>query len=153
VFSSKAKPSGVDLGQGVIAEVDRDVPATSKTVKLRHLFGIGVGTQMALMRDGQNLGQFTVTAYDAKSLEASFNNAFGQSLKRDRDFFVVAQIQTAPANMTVPIRARSPGEWGDEIQVRARPMSGGTVNLKFSAILNDPQAVHRVTQTAFTYTW
>src|SRR5262249_49702146 len=32
-------------------------------------------------------------------------------------------------------------------------MTGNTLSLKFSALINDPQAVHRVTQTAFTYTW
>jgi phage tail sheath protein FI len=146
VFSSTATPAEATLGQGVIAEVTRDAPATATEVQIRHLLGIQNGTGVNLIAGGSAAGVFTITRYDSTRLTVTLNNPVGRELKAGRDFLEIVP-RTAPAvgppdTRTLSFRAKSVGVWGgnlssprpaDGIRARVRPMVGATLKL-----LSDP---------------
>jgi phage tail sheath protein FI len=147
VFSSTAVASSAVLGKGVASEVTADAPATSKDVRLRHLFGIQNGSQVNLFANGLPLpgNPFTVAAYSNANLRVTLNNQVGTELKAGRDFLEVttlarSQEPVAAADQRLKVSAKAVGEWGDDLTVRIRPTVGAVLKLLPDATLGDTVA-------------
>lgn len=153
VFSKTAKPSTGTLGTGLVAEVERDVAAGSSTLKLRHLFGIWNGVTLpTIYRDGVPLVQNAkVVSYDANQREVVIDKPLLQGLKAGRDF---VEIVARDGNKkTLTFTAMSPGEWGDDISIRTRPVAGSQLKFLAPPATNaDPDVIAPVLATQ-TRSW
>jgi len=136
VFANSAVSASKTLGQGIIAEIVKDEPATSQTLKLRTLIGIENGATLPLFNGPATLvGNVTVSSYDASTGIVRLSAAIGTAVKAGLSYLVVEAFQApaAPANETLKFTAAASGVWGNDLQVRVRPVVGATFN-----ILQDP---------------
>lgn len=153
VFSAQATASSSALGVGFVGELEKDVPDTGDTLKLRHLINIDAGAFNQVfvhLGDGSAVvGPLTVDAYNASTNTITLSAPIGQALKVARGDFVrihaITGAGTPPvdANTTLAFSAKAKGAWGNDLSVRVRPVLGATLN-----ILPDPGAgdvVNRVT--------
>jgi uncharacterized protein len=134
------------FGQGFVSEVESDVTAGPNPPKftVRHVLGLaaagaggaGAGTQVTLRNGetGQAIGgNFRIAAYDPGSRQITLDTALpaNSELRAARGDTVV--ITTPVAGGTLAASARARGAWGNDMRVRARPMTGATVT-----VLEDP---------------
>jgi phage tail sheath protein FI len=152
VFAKSAPESRANLGQGMVGEIVSDAATGAKTLKLRHLIDIAVGTTVQIFRGNsptQVGGDFHVTAFDQDGGAVTLDAAIPEALLAKRGDFVQIHARSAtpvaPANTTLTFRAKSKGAWGNALCVRARPMVGATLN-----ILYDPNIAGNVTATTTT---
>jgi phage tail sheath protein FI len=133
-FSSTALQASVSLGRGVIAELTGDVADTADTIRVRHHLGLQNGTIVNLFSMGVALpsNPFTVTTYEQNGT-LHLNKAVGAELKANRDYVEIVPRAPAVAPGNLRVRAKSVGDWGNEIRVRVRPMVGSALR-----ILADP---------------
>jgi phage tail sheath protein FI len=133
-FSSTAVQANVSLGRGVIAELTGDVAATQDTVRVRHHFGLQNGAVVNLFASGVGLAgnPFTVTTYEQNGT-LHLNKAVGAELKANRDYVEIVARSAAPAPGNLRVRAKSVGDWGNDIRVRVRPINGTALR-----VLADP---------------
>jgi phage tail sheath protein FI len=133
-------PATASFYQGLVAEVAQDVNATSKTVRLAHLIGVGttsnagaqVTNQLKFYANGQLVAgsPFTVISYDPASNTVTLDKPVGFSLKAGRDLAVIDALSGASAaNLTLKFQASALGQWGNNISVRVAPMVGGVYTL------------------------
>jgi len=143
VFSSTAVEANAVLGQGIIAEITQDAAATDRTLRVRHLIGAAIGTNVTLFVNGFAVGVFQITAYNGTET-LTLNNQLGQEVKSGRDFISIIARQAVAAAVPNPqllVEAKSEGDWGgneiseDGIQagngltVRVRPMVGASLRI------------------------
>jgi phage tail sheath protein FI len=134
------------FAQGLVSEIESDVTAGPNPPQftVRHLLGLsaagaggaGTGPQVTLRNGetGQAIGgNFHVAAYDPASRRITLDAALpaNTELRAARGDSVI--IAPPVAGGTLAANARARGEWGNDLQVRARPMTGATVTL-----LEDP---------------
>ena len=134
VFSSTATAAGADFGQGLVSEIETSADAAARTLKLRHLVGIGRGSTVSVFAAGDPpalVGTFKVLAYDAAARTVRLDKALGKAVKAGRDFVEIhaRKMPPPPANRTLTIQARALGGWGNDLQARVRPMVGTTASL------------------------
>src|SRR5262245_4348478 len=93
VFSSTSVSAARTLGQGVIAEIQKDAPATSTTIQLRHLIGIVAGGTINLFNGpAVALGAFTVQSYDAATRIVTLTAALGTAVKAGLSYAVIEAL-------------------------------------------------------------
>ena len=154
VFSASAVASGGTLGRGLVAEIEQDAGAAATSVKLRHLFNIGVGSVINLVRGDTGVafanGPFTVSAYNPTTRLATLTPTAGAGLgiaasAGRGDKAVIQPIVITATDHTLTFSAKARGVWGDDLSVRVRPMAGASYN-----ILNEPSIAGAVLSTTLT---
>jgi hypothetical protein len=144
VVSSTAVAASGTTGKGLVSEIVKDSP-NGATLKLRHLIGIGtsvtnngaVVADLTIFRDGQKIGTSKVTAYDPDTGEVTLQTPPNQTLKAGRDYVEIfprskwdaAAGKIPDAEASLVISARSPGQWGNEMKARVRPIVTATLRL------------------------
>ena len=154
VFSASAVASGGTLGQGLVAEIEQDAGAAATSVKLRHLFNLGVGTAIDLVQGDTGVafanGPFTVSAYNATTrmvtLTSTAGAGIGIAASAGRgDKAVIHPIAITGTDQTLDFSAKALGAWGEDLSVRVRPVAGASYN-----ILNEPTIAGAVLTTTLT---
>ena len=154
VFSNSALASGGTLGQGLVAEIEQDAGAASTSVKLRHLFNVGVGSVIDLVQGDTGVayanGPFTVSAYDSTTrmvtLTPTAGIGIGVAASAGRgDKAVIHPIVITAADRTLKFSAKARGIWGDDLSVRVRPVAGASYN-----IINEPTIAGATLSTTLT---
>lgn len=149
VFSSTAVASSGDLVQGMVSEVTSDAPINATQVQLRHLIGISNGKAVSIFRGdtGAPIGAgFTIDEYDPATGRVKLNAGIPAELIVKRgDFVEIHQRQLA--NATLTFKAKSKGQWGDDLSVRVRPMVGAAMNLLFDPTIANNTAIVSTTIT------
>jgi phage tail sheath protein FI len=139
VFAKSAVASFGKLGQGLINELAGDVAAGSTAVKLRHLINVFQGVPVKLFRgdDGSAIDggtAFTVAAFDEDGRSITLNTAPTKPLVAKRGDYLEIHPRVAPGTAnSVIFTAKSKGIWGDDLNVRLRPMIGSVYN-----VIGDP---------------
>jgi len=139
VISANATAAAADFGKGLVSEIVADAAADATTLRLRHLIGIGKGTQVRIFTNGDapvEVGAFTVIKYDSAALSITLERAVGKAIKAGQGFVQIKEIKdpaVVAADKTLVIQAKDRGQSGNDVSVRARPMLGSTMN-----ILQDP---------------
>jgi phage tail sheath protein FI len=128
IVSKTSTASGVTLGQGVMAFVTKNALDGTRLLALDSLIGIEAGTAMALVVDGTPL-PVTVASYDSAAHTVTLTADLPKRVHAHRDF---VQVQAAKGE-SIKIVARSVGDWGNAISVRAQPMDAGAF-----AVMSDP---------------
>ena len=152
VFNRAWRASRVGLGVGVVSELDADASDGDTELRLRHLIGVQVGSEVLVFSSGNPIRGnpptpetdpptapvFRVSAYDAARSRITLDRAVGQELREARDFVQIFPRTLPPelaAETTLTFRANSRGTWGDDLRIRVRPMTGATLD-----VLPDPVA-------------
>lgn len=144
--SNSAVAANNTFARGLVAEIESDATAGASPprIKVRHLFGLfaagaggaGGGTQVTLRNGltGQAIGgSFRIAAYDPVTRMVTLDAALpaNTDIRAARgDTLVVAP---PAAGGTLQARAKARGEWGNDLRVRARPMTGASLS-----VLEDP---------------
>jgi phage tail sheath protein FI len=154
VFAASAVASAGTLGRGLAAEIEQDAGAAATTVKLRHLFNIGVGSVIDLVQGDTGVafanGPFTVSAYNATTrivtLTPTAGTGIGIAANAGRgDKAVIQPIASTGTDETLAFAAKALGAWGEDLSVRVRAMAGASYN-----ILNEPTIAGAVLTTSLT---
>jgi Bacteriophage tail sheath protein len=150
VFSSTAVAASKTLGQGIIAEITKDEPATSTTIKLRTLIGVADGLVFQLFNGPTLVGPVTVQSYDSATNIVTLTAALGTAVKAGVSYLVIQPIvlPAAPANETLKFSASARGAWGNDVQVRVRPVVGATFNILQDPLIGGAIFVAQVTTQA-----
>ena len=140
VFASTSTPSSAAFGRGLVLEVDADAGAADTGLKLRHLLGVQVGTQVNLFAEGEPLAgnPYTVASYDEDARTVTLSAAIGQELKAGRDVVELVANPASPrtqaanigAETTLTISAKARGVWGNDLFARVRSMVGATLRMQ-----------------------
>jgi phage tail sheath protein FI len=126
--------------RGLMAEVTKDAAADTKTLVLRHLFGVQQGTRINVFRGdtGKNIGQPSVKDYNGTQGTITLDGALLEEVRVARGDVVEivptsladgAKPDTDPANATATFRAQALGSWGNAVQTQIRPMVGAAMSI------------------------
>jgi hypothetical protein len=145
VFSGSAIASSNQAGAGITSEIAASAGATATRIRLRHLIGIGQGSQINIYSGGVALAgnPFTVTAHDPRTNAITLNNPLGKEVRPGRDFVEpTAYLRQAPAagppdTRTLVFGANAVGVWGEALSVQIRPVVGATLKLLPDPTLGD----------------
>jgi phage tail sheath protein FI len=140
VTAKNAVASQTSLGEGVMTFVNKNAPAGATQLKLESLIGIQTGTAITLSIDGTTLS-ITPSAYDSSTGTITFSPPLTNRVQANRDFVTVM----SQAGTSMKIVAKSAGAWGDQLQVRARPMDAGAF-----ALMADPAIGGAAVSTTIT---
>lgn len=144
VFSSSAKASSGTLGRGLIADIEQDAGAAATSIKLQHLFNIGIGKSVDIVRgdDGNTFpnGPFTVSSYDPVTRIVRLTPTSGAGLglavvTARRDHVRIHAIKSDSANATLQFKAKASGIWGEDLSVRVRPVLGSSFNVLADTVI------------------
>jgi len=130
--TTPAVAASIDLGTGVLIEITNDAAAADLELRLRTLIGVDTGDAVRVIADGADLGTaFTVASYDGANSTVTLNAAVGAELRANRAYLQVgtwnAPAAGPPDTRTLRVRAKSVGDWGNDLSVRVRPMVGATL--------------------------
>ncbi|MDP9793198.1 phage tail sheath protein FI [Catenuloplanes nepalensis] len=136
VVSAGAVAATRRLGLGLVTEVVRDAARDATEVSVRHLLGFaGVGTPIEVVTLGLNengepaevVQATTIAGYDAAASRLTLADPLPDGLRASRGDF----IRAAGAGEThaLTVEAVSPGAWGQNVQVRARPVVAASLPL------------------------
>jgi hypothetical protein len=128
VVSKTSTPSVVTLGRGVMAFVTKNALDGTRLLALDSLIGIETGTVMTLVVDGTPI-VVTVASYDSAAHTVTLTANLPKRVQAHRDFVQVAAAQ----GESIKLVARSVGDWGSALSVRAQPMDAGAF-----AVMSDP---------------
>ena len=132
VVASGAITATAALKQGLFLDLRKASKKGDKVIELSrvsNLIGMGVGTEVHLVRmDGAPpQGPFTVASYDA----ASGDITLGQGTQRRHRAWLLGRagprVRRHPG--LADLHGRLPGEWGNKLRVRLRPMASSTLRL------------------------
>jgi uncharacterized protein len=145
VISTGAVSAASTLGTGFISEVAQNATAADVNIRLRHVIGIGIGTNLVPVINGVPAPAVAVTGYTSAGT-VTFAAGIGQDLVAGRDWMQIAVRTVAPAAPVPPavndprlrIVAKSEGSWGGELNPAppAPGIPGGTgVSAQFRAVV------------------
>lgn len=120
VTSKGAKPAAAALGKGLMTFVAANALDGQPAVKLGSLIGIQKGSALNLVIDNV-VSQVTVDSYDTAASTVMLTAPLPKRVQAGRDF---VEIKTA-TGASLTIGAKSKGDWGNVLQVRAQAMDAG----------------------------
>lgn len=147
VASSKASAASLDVkDQGLISEVIRDAAKSSAaaTVTVRFIAAVKVGDTVRIVKgdtastanpnfiptsDGGQAFDFTITAYNTQTGTLTFDKGLGEGVVAARGDYVVYKARNTGTSPVLTLTAKSVGEWGNDVYVRLRPMTGTPLTL------------------------
>jgi len=132
VVASGAITATAALKQGLFLDLRKASKKGDKVIELSrvsNLIGLGVGTEVHLVRtDGAPpQGPFTVASYDAAAGDITLNKGLDEDIAPGAWAVQVLAYDDSKASLT--FTAYSPGEWGNKLRVRLRPMASSTLRL------------------------
>jgi phage tail sheath protein FI len=140
VVSRTATASSVALGKGVMTFITKNALDGTSVLKLDSLIGISANSVINLSIDG-TWTQVTVQSYDTASSTVTLTAPLAKRVQANRDFVQVS----GTTGTSLTIVAKSVGGWGNELQVRARPMDGGAFALMADPVTGGAPATTQIT--------
>src|SRR6185312_1584907 len=132
VFSKNgAAAATIELGQGLVSEIEANAGVGATSLKLRHLIGIAKESRVKIFAPGEppiQISEHVVDSYSPVGNTINLRSGLTKPVVAGRNF-VQIHPRLVPPPATFTLLAKAKGAWGNGLQARMRPMVGATARL------------------------